>query len=217
MLDISQYQVGKVVKGKASLKEAKTTPPKPFVEGDLVAIMDDIGRYAEIGREQMAILRERNSSGSGKAGIGTARTRGEIIKKLFDAGFIEKTRGQIVQPTEKGLSLYEKLHQCGVAKVLTSPEMTAKWEEGLKKIEEGAVTVEQFMHQLEQFVQQMVADMMANPSITKVTPHPLEGQICPKCEKGKLVTRTVTNQKSRFFGQRYVRCGECDYFGEFVA
>ena len=76
-IDVSSFSPGQAVRGSASLKEGMAVPPKPFVEGDLVAIMDDIGRFAQIGKEDMAVLRGRNDSG--KAGIGTARTRGEII------------------------------------------------------------------------------------------------------------------------------------------
>lgn len=238
MLDVSAYQVGQKVSGKALVKDGMTTPPRPFVEGDLVDIMDDIGRYAEIGKEDMAILRERNKTGSGKAGIGTARTRGEIIKKLFESDFLVKAKGGkkksggVINPTDKGILLYNQLSACGIAQVLVSPEMTAKWEQGLEKIESGEITVEQFMSKLEQFVEQMVKDMTAaptNPMFGKsggtaapreqVEPHPMDGQPCPKCGDGKLVTLKVTNDKSKAFGQRYVRCdakGKCDYFGEFI-
>lgn len=237
MLDVSAYKVGQTIRGKASVRDGMTTPPRPFVEGDLVDIMDDIGRYAEIGKDDMAVLRNRNQSGSGKAGIGTARTRGEIIKKLFEAGFLEKAKGKkkgggVISPTDKGISLYSKLSRCGIAQTLISPEMTAAWERGLEKIEAGEITVEQFMTKLEQFVERMVVDMTAapsNPMFGKqvssaprepVDPHPMDGQECPKCKDGKLATFKVTNEKSKAFGQRYVRCnnkGKCDYFGEFMA
>lgn len=237
MLDVSEFRPGQAIRGRATVKDGMTTPPRAFVEGDLVLIMDDIGRYAEIGREDMAILRAKNNSGSGKAGIGTARTRGEIIKKLFESGFLEKAGGKkrgggVINPTEKGIALYSKLNDCGIAKVLISPEMTARWEEGLEKIEDGSVTVEQFTSKLEQFVGQMVADMTSNPTNPMygkrpgsaprepVDPHPLDGRACPKCGKGVLVTLKVMNEKSRSFGQRYVRCdarGKCDYFGEFIS
>lgn len=239
MLDVSAYRAGQCIRGKASVKEGMTTPPRPFVEGDLVDIMDDIGRYAEIGKADMAILRKRNEAGSGKAGIGTARTRGEIIKKLFESNFLEKAKGGkkksggAINPTVKGVMLYNKLSSCGVAGVLTSPEMTSRWEQGLEKIETGEITVEQFMSKLGQFVEQMVKDMLAaptNPMFGKtggaagaprepVEPHPMDGQPCPKCGGGKLFTLKVNKAESKAFGQRYVRCdakGKCDYFGEFI-
>lgn len=51
-LDISAYTVGASVSGRATVREGKTKAPRPFVEGDLISIMDDIARYAEIGRVQ---------------------------------------------------------------------------------------------------------------------------------------------------------------------
>jgi DNA topoisomerase-3 len=233
---ISKYSVGQKITGKASLREGKTTPPRLFIEADLVDIMDDIGRYASIDKADMAILREKNKAGSGKAGIGTARTRGEIIKKLFESGFLVKSaksgkKAVTISPTDKGIDLYNKLLSCGVAKTLVSPEMTARWEEGLDKIEKGEIDINQFMSKMIPFVNQMVTDMTSNPTNPMykkngssssllgepVDPHPMHGQKCPKCEKGKLITGKVSKESSKMFGQRYVRCDnkECDYFGEF--
>jgi len=240
MLDVSKYQVGAAVHGRAFVREGKTTPPRPFVEGDLILIMDDIGRYADIGKEDAAILREKNKAGSGKAGIGTARTRGEIIKKLFEDGFFtkqgNKKKAPIVMPTDKAITLYEKLSQCGMAKVLTSPEMTAKWELGLAKIERGEISPAQFMDQLYKFIAQLASDMTAkhtNPYFGKPREsgagtgelksncderHPEHGKKCEKCKTGTLVTMKVVKKESKSFGKLYLKCSnrKCDYFGEFV-
>jgi DNA topoisomerase-3 len=225
MLDVSKYRVGEKIGGFSVLKESKTSPPRQFVEGDLVDIMDDIGKYAQIGRETMQVLRQKNKSGSGKAGIGTARTRGEIINKLFATEFLEKDKKGKLTPTEKGILLYTKLGQCGVAKTLISPEMTAQWEIGLEKIEQGKITLDQFMAQLLPFIEAMVTDMMASPSATargpskSVEKHPKDGQVCPECNKGTLFTMLVMKKESKSFGKRYVRCSDkdgCKYFGEFI-
>jgi hypothetical protein len=239
-LDISKFEVGSAVRGRAYVREGKTVPPRYFVEGDLILIMDDIGRYANIGKEDAAILREKNSTGSGKAGIGTARTRGEVIKKLFDDGFLykEKAKGKkspIVMPSEKSIALYEKLSQCGTAKVLISPEMTAKWETGLTMIERGEITPAQFMDQLYKFIMQLTTDMTANPTNPYFgkpraaagdgtvksncdEKHPKDGQLCDKCKDGQLLTMKVVKKESSAFGKLYVKCDnkKCDYFGEFI-
>ena len=248
MLDVAQYEVGGTVNGRAFVREGKTAAPRPFVEGDLILIMDDIGRYANIGKEDAAILRDKNSAGSGKAGIGTARTRGEVIKKLFDDAFLVKQAGKskkvpIVVPTQKSIDLFDKLSQCGSAKVLISPEMTAKWEMGLAKIERGEITVEQFMYALYKFVAQLTKDMTANPTnpyfgkprISGISSkpgtssggevisncderHPRHGKLCDKCKEGQLVTMKVVKKDSAALGKLYVKCDhrKCDYFGEFI-
>lgn len=233
MLDISAYKVGQPIHGRAVLKEGKTQSPRKFIEGDLIDIMDDIGRYADIGKEEMAVLRQKNSAGSGKAGIGTARTRGEIIKGLFEKELLKKlpAKGKkvYIDPTDKGLALYNVLINAGSAKALISPEMTAKWELGLEKIETGEITIDQFMAKLVPFTLQSVEDLLANPTASSgssgggarpgVEPHPLDGSQCKECKKGTLVTGVVTNSASKSFGMRYVRCnnkGKCNYFGDFV-
>lgn len=243
MLDIQKFEVGSKITGRAFVRESKTVAPRPFVEGDLILIMDDIGRYANIGKEDADILREKNKAGSGKAGIGTARTRGEIIKKLFADGFFEKQsvkgkKSPIVVPTQKSLDLFEKLSACGSARVLVSPEMTAKWEEGLAKIESGEITPDQFMTQLYRFIAQMTTDMTATPSnpgfgkpatqsssgsgfgVTSNCSeiHPKDGDSCEKCNDGKLVTMKSQKPESKMFGKIYVRCSnkKCDFFGDFI-
>lgn len=246
MLDIRKFEVGSKVTGRAFVRESKTVAPRPFVEGDLILIMDDIGRYANIGKEDADILREKNKAGSGKAGIGTARTRGEIIKKLFADGFFEKQsvkgkKSPIVVPTQKSMDLFEKLSACGTARVLVSPEMTAKWEDGLAKIESGEITSDQFMTQLYRFIAQMTADMIAtpsnpcfgNPSLSPSSGggggkteiksncserHKKDGSQCEKCKDGTLVTMKSQKPESKTFGKIYVRCNnrKCDFFGDFV-
>jgi hypothetical protein len=242
MLDVSKYDVGSSIGGKASVREGKTTPPRAFVEGDLILIMDDIGRYANIGKEDMSVLKEKNKSGSGKAGIGTARTRGEIIKKLLEDGYFEKKllKGKklpIIVPTQKSMDLYDRLSNCGSAQVLVSPEMTAKWEIGLAKIESGDITIDQFMGQLYKFVAQMTVDMTAvptNPYFGKPRgeggsgsgsgrsncdeKHEKDGQICEQCKVGSLFTMKVIKPESKSFGNIYVKCDnkKCSFFGNFV-
>lgn len=232
-IDLSAFSVGQQVTGHANLKTGHTSPPSLFMEGDLIDVMDDIGRYANIGKEDMHTLKQANKTGSDKpgAGIGTARTRGEIVKKLFEKGYfskITKNKKNYVAPTEKAIRLYQSLIAYPTGSVLVSPELTAKWEIGLEKIEKGDITLSQFMSKLVPMINEIVKEVMANPTVTRgddkprkrgqndIAPHTLEGKICDKCEKGVLVTNLVTNEQSRYFGKRYVRCPECKNFGNFI-
>lgn len=167
VIDIDRFKKGQTVTGRASLKEGKTTPPRAFAEGDLIDIMDDIGRYAQIGREDMEILRQKNKSGSGKAGIGTARTRGEIIDKLFKTEYLVKTKTKgkvVIAPTEKAIRLYDKLSETRTGRILISPEMTANWEKGLAGIEEGTVSFDEFIEKMVQLINAMVTEMLGDSS-----------------------------------------------------
>jgi DNA topoisomerase-3 len=228
-LDPSQYKIGQTVHGTATLSIGKTRPPRAFEEGDLIDIMDDIGRYAQIGKDDMAILKERNAAGSGKAGIGTARTRGETIKKCFSAGFLERYKEKkktYIRPTEKAMVTYDLLIDKPASRVLVTPEMTAKWEAGLKKIENGTLTKEKFLSMITDMVIAITNEIMANPTNQSapfadrpvVEPHPMDGDACPKCKKGKLVTRVVSKPESKSFGKRFVSCDNkpCGFFGEFI-
>jgi DNA topoisomerase IA len=243
VVDISKFDVGSQVHGRASVREGKTVAPRPFVEGDLILIMDDIGRYADIGKEDAAVLRGKNAAGSGKAGIGTARTRGEIIKKLFDGGYFDKQsslsgrkKAPVVVPTQQSIDLYERLLECGQAKVLVSPEMTAKWEIGLAKVERGEITPAQFMEKLYEFIVVMTKDILAVPAQGAVSTgdtkrvfkgplksnceemHNKDGNDCGKCGEGRLFTLKVKNEKSKSFGKLYVKCDnpDCDYAGDWT-
>ncbi len=231
-IDLKYFQVGMKITAKAGLREGKTKPPSLFMEGDLVSVMDDIGKYANIGKDDMQTLKQANKSGTGKAGIGTARTRGDIIKNLFDKKYfdrIKKNNKEYVIPTEKALRLYDLLSKYHTGSVLVSPELTAKWESGLEKIESGAITIQQFMSKLVPMIEEVVREIMANPTVERgqkttrrkigeneIKPHPLDGQICDKCKKGNLKTGLVTNPQSARFGNRYVFCSDCKYFGEFI-
>ncbi len=167
MIDVERFKKGQMVTGRASLKEGKTTPPRAFVEGDLIEIMDDIGRYAQIGRDEMDVLRQKNKSGSGKAGIGTARTRGEIIEKLFKTEYLVKTKTKgkvVIAPTEKAIRLYDKLSETRTGRILISPEMTANWEKGLSGIEDGSVSFDEFIEKMVQLINAMVSEMRVDPS-----------------------------------------------------
>lgn len=226
VLDPSLFKVGQEIVGVASLTEKMTLPPRNFEEGDLVDIMDNIGRYADIGRDDLAVLKTRNAAGSGNAGIGTSRTRGEIIKKTFESGFIEKfekkeqrSKKKYIRPTAKAVMMYDFLIDKRVSKVLVSPEMTAKWEIGLKKVEMGEITEEQFMSKIVEMVSAMTSELLegyVRPTKEKIDKHPMDGNECPKCKKGSLLTRFVSKKESKNFGKRFVACGKCDYFGEFI-
>ena len=64
-------------------------------------------------------------------GIGTVATRADIIEKLFNLNAIESRDGKI-KVTSKGKQILDLAPQ-----ELTSPLLTAEWEEKLLLIEKG--------------------------------------------------------------------------------
>lgn len=238
MIDVNDYVLGQRITAHASIKTKCTHAPLPFIEGDLVSIMEDVGRYTEIGHVANDILIARNKSGSGKASIGTARTRGEVIEKLLMDGFFLKSRvkkgiSPIISPAQKSIDLYHAVLQCGEAKILLSPELTAQWEADLTKIEQGLISSDEFMAKIRTFVALMTDDIIKAGKLSPTTSgemvvqaytrksncsetHPKHGAFCAKCKQGTLITMKVVKVQSKTFGMHYVRCSECDYFGEFL-
>ncbi|WDK00430.1 hypothetical protein JH262_22340 (plasmid) [Xanthomonas campestris pv. incanae] len=74
----------------AALRPKKTRPPKRYTEGDLIADMLDVGKFAT-NPEVRKRLKEN-------AGIGTEATRGTIIKNLRERGYLE-SKGKFIIST----------------------------------------------------------------------------------------------------------------------
>lgn len=208
------FQVGQKIGGKARVVGGKTTPPKPFTDGDLISIMEDVSRYYEGDAEHKKILRVTG-------GIGTARTRGPTITDLFRRELlikIGKGKTKVIEPTPKAIQLIGVINQAAPA--VSSPEMTARWEIQLGRIERGEITVEQFRGKQIEFCTLMVESIKgaqgarsAPSAPCAIEPLPEHGQACPTCKKGKLVTRVVKKEGSPMLGKRFISCDQqgCKY------
>ena len=124
-------------------EQKKTQPPKRLDDGDIIRAMETAGKL--IDNDQLKLLIK-------EAGIGTPATRAAIIEELIKRGYVKREKKHIV-PTEKGISLI----QCIPVKELTSPELTAKWEQDLLMMEKGLMDRTNFMNQLCRTIEQMVA------------------------------------------------------------
>ena len=74
-----------------------------------------------------------------KKGLGTPATRAGIIEKLVKSGFIER-KGKSLIPTKDGSNLV-----CVLPEQITSPSMTAEWENTLMQIERGSADADAFL------------------------------------------------------------------------
>ena len=110
----------------ASVTEHYTTPPKQYTEDTLLSAMETAGN-------------EEFDADTEKKGLGTPATRAGIIEKLVKSGFIER-KGKSLVPTKDGNNLV-----CVLPEQITSPSMTAEWENTLMQIERGNADADKFL------------------------------------------------------------------------
>ena len=110
----------------SSVSEHFTSPPKAFTEDTLLSAMENAGNKAFDDETE-------------KKGLGTPATRAGIIEKLVKGGFAER-KGKSLIPTKDGLNLV-----CGLPEQITSPAMTAEWENTLMQIERGNADADAFL------------------------------------------------------------------------
>jgi len=121
----------------ASVTEHFTLPPKPYTEDTLLSAMENAGK------EDMPDEAERK-------GLGTPATRAAIIEKLVSGGFVER-KGKNLIPTKAGVNLVTVLPE-----LLTSPKLTADWEQRLNEVAKGQASPEDFMDGIEAMAAELV-------------------------------------------------------------
>ncbi|MCF1634070.1 DNA topoisomerase [Streptococcus gallolyticus] len=120
--------------------EKETQPPKAFTEGTLLTAMKTANKTVD-DEEAIKILQEVE-------GIGTEATRASIIEALKQKEYIQVIKNKLVV-TEKGKLLCQAVES---QHLLTSAEMTAKWETYLKKIGKREGNQENFITNIKKFI-----------------------------------------------------------------
>ncbi len=179
--DLAEGQTFECV--SSSVKEGKTTPPKPYTEDTLLSAMESAGK------EDMPEDAERK-------GIGTPATRAAILEKLVSSGFAQRKKGKkTVQliPTHAGVSLITVLPE-----QLQSPQLTAEWEHNLKQIERGELSPEDFMDGIAAMLRELTGTYETVKDAEVLFPSGREviGK-CPYCGGD------VTESKQGFFCERH--------------
>ena len=85
-----------------------------------------------------------------RRGLGTPATRAAVIEKLVSAGFAERKGKQLI-PTKDGNNLV-----CVLPDVLTSPKLTAEWENTLTQIAKGNADADSFICGIEDMTRELV-------------------------------------------------------------
>ncbi|MEK3765380.1 DNA topoisomerase III [Solibacillus sp. FSL K6-4121] len=130
---------------KAKERKSETQPPNRYSEGNLITLMKTAGKHLEDTELEKVLSKTE--------GLGTEATRAGIIGTLKDRQYIEIKRNQVFATT-KGMLLIEALGES----ILTSPSMTAKWEQRLSEIGEGAASPNAFMEQVKKLSFKLITD-----------------------------------------------------------
>ncbi len=138
-LDVPPFAEGQTFDNpQAAVTEHFTTPPKPHNEASLLSAMERAGN-------------EETDPDAERRGLGTPATRAAIIEKLVKSGFVERKGKQLI-PTKSGIELV-----CVLPEVLTSPQLTADWENNLTQIAKGNADPDSFMTGIETMTRELVS------------------------------------------------------------
>lgn len=146
--------------------ERLTQPPKPYTEDTLLSAMENAGK-------------EDTPEDAERKGLGTPATRAAIIEKLVAAGFVER-KGKNLIPTQDGINLISILPE-----PLTSPMLTAEWEQQLTEIAKGAASPDAFLDGIRDMVRALVSDhsQISEEGRTLFAPERESIGVCPRCGK----------------------------------
>lgn len=179
-----------IVFSEGKITTGKTKPPVPFTEATLLAAMENpIGYMESNDKELKKTLGETG-------GLGTVATRADIIEKLFNSFMIEK-RDKYIHLTSKGKQVLELAPEG-----LTSPELTARWEQELADIAKGKAKKKDFEAEIRNYTVDIVKDITAS---SKTYRHDnLTNKKCPEC--GKLMLE-VNHKNGRMLVCQDRACG----------
>lgn len=151
---------------EASVTEHFTSPPKPYTEDTLLAAME------RAGAEDIPDDAERK-------GLGTPATRAAIIEKLVSAGFVER-KGKSLIPTKAGINLVAVLPE-----PLTSPMLTAEWEQRLTAIAKGEADPDNFLDGIRDMVREQITtySQVSEEGQKLFAPEKEVIGMCPRCGK----------------------------------
>ena len=147
-----------------AVTEHFTQPPKTYTEDTLLSAMENAGK------DDIPDEAERKW-------LGTPATRAAIIEKLVTAGFVER-KGKSLIPTKAGINLVTVLPE-----PLTSPMLTAEWEQKLTEIAKGGADPDTFMDGIRTMVQEIVSTYSCISEDGKKLFAPEKEVIgtCPRC------------------------------------
>ena len=170
--------IGEAIQAEVKSVQKETQPPKPFTEGTLLTAMKTANKTVD-DEQAIKILQEVE-------GIGTEATRASIIETLKQKEYIKVEKNKLIV-TEKGKLLCQAVES---QHLLTSAEMTAKWETYLKKIGKREGNQETFIANIKKFIVHLIEHVPDD--VQKLNFHTYQAEVkketekqtigkCPKC------------------------------------
>lgn len=142
----SSVKVGDAIQVKGyDTKEGKTSPPNRYNSGSLILAMENAGSLIED---------EELRSWIKSTGIGTSATRGEILKKLTNIGYLKINKStQIVTPCNLGEMVYEVVNL--TIPEMLNPKLSAIWDKELEEINNGEITFSAYKLKMDDYIRKM--------------------------------------------------------------
>ena len=146
------------------ITEHDTLPPKAYTESTLLSSMERAGN-------------KETTEDAERKGLGTPATRAGVIEKIIKAGFVTRKGKQLI-PTKDGMNLISVLPEA-----LTSPLLTAQWENELSRIAKGEADADSFMEKIEALTKELIE----NEDAEKAKPELFKQEktvigLCPRCQ-----------------------------------
>lgn len=135
-----------VTVANTELDEGKTTPPARYTVKSIMNALINISR----------VLTDKNDKDimTKAKGLGRPSTRETIIEHLVKNKMIA-FRKQKYYATDFGISIIDNLGN----NPLTSPTLTARWEERLEDVEQGKRSADQVYQQMVEYTKQVINDL----------------------------------------------------------
>lgn len=172
--------------------EKKETKPRPYYT--LVTLLADllsVSKYVKDERiKKLLIAKDKDKDASERGGIGTPATRSVILKTLFDRGYIQEVKNNIISTT-LGRELIKNSPT-----LLSQPDLTALWFEQQEDIRQGKMTRDEFLNECSKMVAEIIQEKkgsdMSSVGFDKTYP-------C-SCGKGYLQRRQKKDKSGYFWG-----------------
>ncbi|MBB1177435.1 DNA topoisomerase III [Staphylococcus epidermidis] len=165
---------------RIDIHEHETKAPEYFNEGSLLKAMENPQNHIDFNDKKYAKTLKHTG------GIGTVATRADIIEKLFNMNALESRDGKI-KVTSKGKQILELSPS-----ELTSPILTAQWEEKLMLIEKGKYNSQKFIQEMKNFTFKVVNKIKSSEQ--KYKHDNLTTTECPTCGKFMIKVKTKNGQ-----------------------